>query len=95
MAVDGLTAYAVSGYYRDFPDFTSLAYEYETSTLLMWTVHNFGVTGLAGVKMGVTLIALTAVYRITANGTHLIQNGGLALKNGSCGCVRRSDVPRK
>ena len=50
-------------------------HEYELSTLLKWAIHNFGVAGLAGVKMGVTLVALAAVYWIIANGIHLGQNG--------------------
>jgi len=49
-------------------------HEYELSTLLKWAIHNFGVAGLAGVKMGVTLVALAAVYWIIANGTYLGQN---------------------
>mgnify|MGYP000639710922 CR=1 FL=1 len=53
----------------------AIGHEYETSTLLKWAVHNFGVTGLAGVKMGVALVALAAVYRITAKDIRLIQNG--------------------
>ena len=50
-------------------------HEYELSTILKWAIHNFGVAGLAGVKMGVTLVALAAVYWIVANGTHLGLNG--------------------
>ena len=50
-------------------------HEYELSTLLKWVIYNFGVAGLAGVKMGVTLVALAAVYWIVANGIHLGQNG--------------------
>ena len=53
----------------------AIGHEYKTSTLLRWTVHNFGVTGLAGVKMDVTLVALAVVYRITAKGIQLRQNG--------------------
>ncbi len=50
-------------------------HEYELSTILKWAIHNFGVAGLVGVKMGVTLVALAAVYWIVANGTHLGRNG--------------------
>ena len=50
-------------------------HEYELSALLKWAIHNFGVAGLAGVKMGVTLIALAAVYWVVANGIHRGQNG--------------------
>lgn len=50
-------------------------HEYELSTLLKWAIHNFGVAGLVGVKMGVTLVALAAVYWIIANGIHLGRNG--------------------
>nr|QNO46990.1 hypothetical protein JMDIOONB_00002 [Methanosarcinales archaeon ANME-2c ERB4] len=50
-------------------------HEYELSTLLKWAIHNFGVAGLLGLKMGVTLVALAAVYWIIANGIHLGKNG--------------------
>jgi hypothetical protein len=36
-------------------------HEYELSALLKWTICNFGLVGLIGVKMGVTLVALAAV----------------------------------
>ena len=50
-------------------------HEYELSTLLKWAIYNFGVAGLVGVKIGVTLVALTVVYYIIMNGIHLGQNG--------------------
>ncbi|MBA1343076.1 MAG: hypothetical protein C5S52_05715 [ANME-2 cluster archaeon] len=50
-------------------------HEYELSILLKWAIYNFGVAGLAGVKMGVTLVALAAVYWIVANSIHLGRNG--------------------
>lgn len=50
-------------------------HEYELSTILKWAIYNFGVAGLVGVKMGVTLVALAAVYWIVANGIHLGRNG--------------------
>ncbi len=50
-------------------------HEYELSTLLKWAIYNFGVAGLAGVKMGVTLVALATVYWIVANGIQLGRNG--------------------
>lgn len=50
-------------------------HEYELSVLLKWTICNFGLAGLIGVKMGVTLVALAAVYWIAANSIHLGRNG--------------------
>ena len=50
-------------------------HEYELSALLKWAIYNFGLAGLAGVKMGVTLVALAAVYWIAANSIRLGRDG--------------------
>ncbi|MEA1944478.1 MAG: DUF5658 family protein [Euryarchaeota archaeon] len=49
-------------------------YDSEANILLRWIMQDFGVAGFVGVKLGVTLIVLVAVYYIITNNIHFGQN---------------------
>ncbi len=55
----------------------ALGYDYEANILLRWIMHNTGIAGFIGAKLGVTLLVLVSVYYLIANSVH---SGGVGTK---------------
>ena len=53
----------------------ALGYDHEANILLRWIMHNTGIVGFIGVKLGVTLLVLVSVYYIIANSVHYGEGG--------------------
>ncbi len=52
----------------------AFGYDCEANVLLRWVMHGSGMMGFIGVKLGVTLIVLGAIYYIITNNIHFEGN---------------------